>query len=83
MRTDLKKLSTETAVKAVQKDQNLIADGQVGSLTVEALYKDYAQLRDFLGPRQWQQANEKTAKLMLKNVGPGEFADSFEPGEIE
>jgi peptidoglycan hydrolase-like protein with peptidoglycan-binding domain len=42
VRTDLKKLSTETAVKAFQKDQNLIADGQVGSLTVETLYKDYA-----------------------------------------
>ena len=25
---------TETAVKAFQKDQNLIADGQVGSLTL-------------------------------------------------
>ncbi len=43
---------TETAVKAFQKDQNLVADGQVGCLTVEALYKDYAQLRDFLGARQ-------------------------------
>jgi len=52
---------TETAIKAFQKDQNLIADGQVGSLTVEALYKDYAQLRDFLGARQWQQADEETA----------------------
>lgn len=74
---------TETAVKAFQKDQNLVADGQVGSVTLEALYKDYAQLRDFLGARQWQQADEETAKLMLKNVGPGDFADSFEPGEIE
>lgn len=73
---------TETAVKAFQKDQNLIGDGQVGSLTVEALYKDYAQLRDFLGARQWQQADEETAKLMLNRVGR-QFEGSFEPGEIE
>ncbi|HBK23712.1 MAG TPA: hypothetical protein DDZ60_14775 [Planktothrix sp. UBA10369] len=74
---------TETAVRAFQKDQLLVADGLVGSLTVEALYKDYAKLRDFLGARQWKQADEETTKIMLRNVGPGEFADSFEPGEIE
>jgi hypothetical protein len=55
--------------------------GCISVLWALQMQDEYAQLRDFLAAGKWQEADEETARLMLKSVGR-DFEGSFERDEL-
>jgi hypothetical protein len=55
--------------------------GSISVLWALQMQDEYAQLRYFLAAGKWQEADEETARLMLKAVGR-DFESSFERDEL-
>jgi hypothetical protein len=55
--------------------------GCISILWALQMQDEYAQLRDFLAAGKWQEADEETARLMLKSIGR-DFESSFERDEL-